>query len=219
MTDQELRDLVAGLTVKHAELAQALQRSKEETDRVLLRSKEETDRAFLESRREEEERRRKNDESRRELDQMVKELGRQIGGLGDKFGSFTEGMAFPSMSKILTQRFHMDFIAPRVVRCKGGRTMEVDVMAYSNSGANEVFLVEIKSHLRKEALEQIRKLLRDFRDFFPEHADKKVYGMLASVDVPDNVRKKILDAGIYLAQIHDGQFEVQVPDDFQPRAY
>ena len=64
-------------------------------------------------------------------------------------------------------------------------------------------------------------MLRDFRDFFPEHADKdkKVYGMLASVDVPDNVRKKILDAGIYLAQIHDGQFEIQVPDSFQPRAY
>ena len=30
-------------------------------------------------------------------DKQLKELGVQIGGLGKKFGSFTEGMAYPSL--------------------------------------------------------------------------------------------------------------------------
>ena len=30
-------------------------------------------------------------------DRQLKELGKQIGGLGAKFGSFTEGLALPSM--------------------------------------------------------------------------------------------------------------------------
>ena len=36
-----------------------------------------------------------------ETDRQIRELGKQIGGLGNKFGSFTEGLALPSMQKIL----------------------------------------------------------------------------------------------------------------------
>jgi hypothetical protein len=35
-----------------------------------------------------------------ETDRQIKELGKQIGGLGSKFGSFTEGLALPSMEAI-----------------------------------------------------------------------------------------------------------------------
>jgi hypothetical protein len=183
VTDQELRNLVASLTVKHAELAEVQKRETEQTNRQL------------------------------------REVGRQLGGLGEKFGSFTEGMAFPAMTKILMQRFGMSTIATRVRSRRNGRSLELDVLAYSNSRQNEAYVVEVKSHLREDGLDQLRRTLRDFREFFPEHADKKVYGILAAVDIPDNVAEKTLREGIYLARIHDNQFEIQVPDGFQPRAY
>ena len=44
-------------------------------------------------------------ETDRQLRKQLKELGKQIGGLGEKFGGFTEGMALPSMTKILTENF------------------------------------------------------------------------------------------------------------------
>ncbi|NTV95645.1 MAG: DUF3782 domain-containing protein, partial [Thiobacillus sp.] len=37
--------------------------------------------------------------SQKETDRQLKELGKQIGGLGNKFGSFTEGLALPSLAK------------------------------------------------------------------------------------------------------------------------
>jgi hypothetical protein len=151
--------------------------------------------------------------------QQLRELGKQIGGLGEKFGGFTEGMALPSMSKILKDRFHATFVAPRVRSWKQGRVMEVDVLAYSNSGTNEVYVVEVKSHLREDGLQQMLHRLKEFRTFFPEHNDKKLYGILAAVDAPPELRQRVLREGIYLANIHDGVFEVQVPDDFQPRAF
>jgi RecB family endonuclease NucS len=80
-------------------------------------------------------------------------------------------------------------------------------------------VVEVKSHLREDGLDQLRRILREFREFFPEHAGKKVYGILAAVDIPDDVAEKTLREGIYLARIHDDQFELQVPEGFQPRAY
>nr|VFK41848.1 MAG: hypothetical protein BECKTC1821D_GA0114238_101114 [Candidatus Kentron sp. TC] len=49
-----------------------------------------------------------------ERGRQIDEQGRQIGGLGDKFGYFTEGMAMPSMERILAERFGMTFVMPRV---------------------------------------------------------------------------------------------------------
>lgn len=154
----------------------------------------------------------------KDTDQKLRELGRQLGGLGEKFGSFTEGLALPSMTRILSQRFGMDFIAPRVRKQRNGHSLELDVLA-SSDARKEVFVVEVKSHLREEALDQMRKTLRSFREFFPDHQDKKVFGVIAAVDAPENVRSRALAEGFYLARIHDGQFEIQVPEGFQPRAY
>lgn len=154
-----------------------------------------------------------------ETEKFLRELGKQIGALGEKLGSFTEGMAFPSMRKLLQDEFHMDVIAPRVISRRNGRSMELDVLAYANSDVNAVYVVEVKSHLREDGLEQMRKILRDFRDFFPTHRDKKIYGILAAVDAPEDIRQKVLQEGIYLARIHDEEFELEVPEDFTPRAY
>jgi hypothetical protein len=158
-------------------------------------------------------------ETNRSLRKTVRELGRQIGGLGEKFGSFTEGLALPSMKKILSKRFGMEFVAPYVERWKGDRVMEMDVLAYSNSKVNEAYVVEVKSHLRQDGIQQMKQILRDFREFFPEHSDKKVYGILAAVHIPEKIREQVLREGLYLARIHDGQFELQIPEDFQPRAF
>jgi hypothetical protein len=150
--------------------------------------------------------------------QFVREVGRQIGALGEKFGSFTEGMALPSMQKLLFERFRMTVVAPRLRIRRGDRSLELDVLAYSHE-IDEVYIVEVKSHLREDGLKQMLRILRDFRTFFPEHHAKKVFGILAAVDVPDTVAEKVLRAGIYLAKIHDEEFELRVPGDFQPRAW
>ena len=60
-------------------------------------------------------------ESTQQLNRQLKELGKQIGGLGAKFGSFTEGLALPSMETILRQRFGMEIISPSVRASKGGQ--------------------------------------------------------------------------------------------------
>lgn len=138
MTDDELKVLVGSPAIaqQHTDkLIAELRASQQETDRQLR----ETDRQLK--------------ETDRQLRRPLKELGKQIGGLGEKFGGFTKGMAFPSMTKILSERFSMEVIMPRVKVKKGEGSMELDVLAYANSTRNEVFVVEVKSHLRSEGLE------------------------------------------------------------------
>jgi len=189
----ELREMIAGLS-----------RSQAETDRQIRRTDEQL---------------RQTDEHLRQTDEQLKELGRQLGGLGDKFGSFTEGMAYPSMRKLLEERFGMNVIAPRVLARRNGHHLELDVLAYSNGDRDEVYIVEIKSHLREDGLQQMLRILEEFPRFFPEHRDKELYGILATVDAPEDLEAEVLKHGIYLARIHGDVFELRVPEDFQPRSF
>ena len=156
----------------------------------------------------------------KETDRRLTELGRQLGGLGDKFGSFTEGLALPSMARLLHDRFHMDVVSPRIRARNNGHSMELDVFAYSKRPeVPEVFVVEVKSHLREEGLEQMRRILREVRTFFPVSPNQKVYGILAVVEAPEELQQRVLAEGIYLARIHDEEFDLEVPEGFQPRAF
>jgi hypothetical protein len=193
MTDEELKELVASLTV-----------SQKETDKKLQKLGE------------------INAETSRQVNKMsksIKELGKQIGGLGNKFGSFTEGMAFPAMEKLLREKFKMDVIAPNIRVTKNGRKMELDVLSYSNSGLNKVVIVEVKSHLDEREWEQIQTIIREFFDFFPSHKGKKLYCIVAAVDFKEEIAKKVIENGIYLAKLTDELFELKIPRNFIPRAF
>ena len=157
--------------------------------------------------------------SQKETDDQIKELGKQIGGLGRKFGSYTEGLALPSMQHILQDKFHMEIISPSVRVKKGGDEMEIDVLAYANSTTNEVYVVEVKSHLKEEGITQLQKIIKNFRKFFPEHKDKKLFGILAAVDMSTQLKNRILSLGFYAASIKEDIFSLDVPADFTAKSY
>ncbi len=205
-------------------LFQETDRKFQETDRKidkLSQEAEESRREFRKnleiSRKEAEISRKEAEISRKEVDKALKELGQQIGGVAKKFGSFTEGLALPSMTKILTQQFGMTTINPSVrVKDKQGNEHEIDVLAYANGDVNTAIIVEVKSHLREEGIEQILKQLANFPRLFPELANKKLYGILAAVDANQHLQTQVLKKGLYFAKIHDDQFSLCVPDGFQP---
>lgn len=197
-----------------AELATA----QKETDLLLKevsQQQKETDLLFKEVSQQQKE----NAEQQKATDRQLKELGKQIGGLGAKFGSFTEGLALPSMETILGQQFGMEVISPSVRVSKGGQHMEIDVLAYANGELNTAYIVEVKSHAREDSITQLKSILQRFRNFFPEHKDKRLYGILASVDLSNELREKILQEGLYVARIHDQVFELDIPNNFQAQSY
>jgi len=199
--------------------------SQKETDRRMQetdRRIQETDRRMQETDRRMQETDRRIQETDRQVQETsrsVRELGKQIGGLGAKFGSFTEGLALPSMGRILRQQFGMEVISPSVRVSKGGQHIEVDVLAYANGEVNAAYVVEVKSHPREESIAQLKSLLERFRFFFPEHKDKHLYGILAAVDLSESLREKILQEGFYVARIHDEVFELETPAEFRPKVW
>jgi hypothetical protein len=214
-TADDVWRLLAELTTRQSELTAAqketdlqlkeVSQAQKETDRQLKELGKQTDRQLK--------------ELGKQTDRQLKELGKQIGGLGAKFGSFTEGLALPSMEKILRQRFGMEVISPSVRASKEGRHLEIDVLAYANGNLNTAYIVEVKSHAREDSITQLKSILQRFRAFFPEHKDKQLYGILAAVDMSPDLREKTLQEGFYVAHIHDEVFELDIPENFQPQRY
>lgn len=200
MTDEELKALVASLAI-----------AQKETDRLF----KETDRQFKETDRQFKE----TERQFKRTDRQLKELGIQIGGIGNKFGSFTEGMAFPSMEKILRKQFGLEVVSTNTKSQKGERELELDALGYSNGDSNTVVIVEVKSHLNEKGIEQVLKMLEEFPFFFPELAHKKRYGMIASVVASKEIKQKVAEAGLYLGIIHDQQFRLSKPKGFKPRCF
>ncbi len=213
-TSEDVWRLLAELTAAQKETDRQLK----ETDRQLKevsQQQKETELLLKEVSQQQKE----NAQQQKETDKQLKELGKQIGGLGAKFGSFTEGLALPSMETILGQRFGMEVVSPSVRVSKDGQHLEIDVLAYTNGELNTAYIVEVKSHAREESITQLKSILQRFRSFFPEHKDKKLYGILASVDLSNELREKILQEGFYVARIHDQVFELDIPDNFSPQTY
>ncbi|MCA2707862.1 MAG: DUF3782 domain-containing protein [Microcystis sp. M025S2] len=213
-TSEDVWRILAELATAQAELTAA----QKETDKQL----KETDLLLKEVSQQQKENAqqiKETDRQQQKTDKQLKELGQQIGGLGAKFGSFTEGLALPSMETILRQRFGMKVVSPSVRASEDGQHLEIDVLAYTNGELNTAYIVEVKSHAREESITQLKSILQRFRSFFPEHKDKKLYGILAAVHVSPGLREKILQEGLYVARIHDQVFELDIPDNFQPQIY
>ncbi|MCK5720266.1 MAG: hypothetical protein KAH84_10015 [Thiomargarita sp.] len=219
MTDNELKELVAGLAIAQSKTDKLIDKMSKEADERFKESNErfdKTDKLIDKMAKESNERFDKTDKL---ISKISKELGKQIGGLGNKFGSFTEGMAFPSMSKVLKEHFNMEVVSTRVKAEHGNKKLELDVLAYANGKLNTAFIVEVKSHVKQDDLQQLLKILANFSKVFPEHAAKLLYAILAYVDMLDNVKEKILEHGIYLARINDEHFKLQIPDNFQVQSF
>jgi hypothetical protein len=218
MTDQELRDLITSIALLQKETALQSKETDRELKELSLAQKE-TDKQIKETDKQLKETDRQLKENDRRLSKQLKELGIQLGGIGNKFGSFTEGMAFPAMERILREHFGLETISTNVKSQKGDGELELDVLGYSNGTSNTVVIVEVKSHLTEKGIAQVLNTLAEFPKFFPELAHKKLYGMIATVAASKEVKQKTFEAGLYLGTIHDEQFKLAKPARFNPKCF
>ncbi|MBM2814634.1 MAG: hypothetical protein HW421_1396 [Ignavibacteria bacterium] len=155
----------------------------------------------------------------RDTDKQIKELGKQIGKLGNSMGNIAEGLAYPSIEHELRAKFKAEVVSQNVKRWKGNENFEIDILAYSNSKNNEVYIVEIKTTINKDTIEQIKKILLKFRNYFPEHNDKKLYGIICGLKYDEKDVLEIYDNGLYFADVNTGLFTIHTPKNFHPKEF
>ena len=147
--------------------------------------------------------------------------GKRIGRIGNNLGRYTEAMATPSIRGILEREFNADF---RGWLCAGSPKyevdLEVDAWGVSRNGTGEAYVVEIKRKFHEKHINQVWQIVKRFRVNLPEYRRRAVYPMLAVVDISEEGREKVWNAGIHLIEINDGVFRyAQPPQDFEADGY
>jgi RecB family endonuclease NucS len=95
-----------------------------------------------------------------------------------------------------------------------GQTLEIDVLV---TNENHVLVVEVKSSLGVNDVKDLMDDLRRFREFFPEYAQKQLYGAVAGIEIEEGADKYAYRQGLFvLAQAGEAVSILNNPD-FEPR--
>jgi len=208
-----------------ADFDRKLAESGADFDRKLAESGAEFDRKLAESRAEMKasgaDFDRKLAESREESIRRMKVIEQTMGGWSNNHGSFAEEYFYNSFDRGKCNFFgeKYDLIERNIksvrkdLKDENGKELkdEYDIVMYNSVS---VAIVETKFKAHKENIAKIIKKAKTFKQFYPYHADYKIYLGFASLHFPPDVESYCLEKGIAVIKqvgdtvvIHDGQMK------------
>ncbi len=157
------------------------------------------------------------DETRR----IQREMNKKWGELSNKMGTMAEDLVAPSIPRIFSEalgceRQDIDS-AVRVKRNHQGVSREFDVVAVCG---DYVLVNETKSRLTPDAIANfVQNTLPVVKTFFPEYADKKVVGAIASLYVDKSLVRYGENLGVIVLGFGEDVMEVLNSPDFKPKIW
>ncbi|OQY28941.1 MAG: hypothetical protein B6244_05215 [Candidatus Cloacimonetes bacterium 4572_55] len=188
MTDQELRDLVASLSVSCDKTRSILEKEMKE----VARRQKETDRMQKETSLEIKEVARLQKETGLQMKRTDEKINK-LGGLGTNIGESTEIFFYhgfketPSLNGVAFDE------AVHNIRVRRG---QYDIVLYSRECV-AVIEVKHKFHPRDAQLFVDEKLPK-FKELFPEYKDHKLYGAIAGFIVPQDAIDIAVKGGLFV---------------------
>jgi hypothetical protein len=188
---------------------QETDRKFQETDRKF----QETDRKFQENAQEAEKRSR---EIEKMLQQQSTQLNKKISELGDRLGDFAEGFVRPAVVKLFKERGIEVHKVTRKIEANNPQlnlATEIDLLVINGDSC---VLVEVKSNVSIDDVNEHIERMAKFKPLFPEYADKKAFGAMAGMVISENVAKYAYRKGFFVIA-QRGDLAVILNDSkFQP---
>ncbi len=156
-----------------------------------------------------------------ETRQIQREMNKKWGELSNKMGTMVEDLVAPSIPRIFSEalgceRQDIDS-AVRVKRNRQGVSKEFDVVAVCG---DYVLVNETKSRLSPDAITNfVQNTLPVAKTFFPEYADKKVVGAIASLYVDESLVRYGEKLGVIVLGFGEDVMEVLNSPDFKPKTW
>ncbi|MEO5348268.1 MAG: hypothetical protein H7836_01270 [Magnetococcus sp. YQC-3] len=195
-TQEFKREFQESLQASQAEWRQ----QRQETERMLQEERLKTEHAF------------------RETDQIIKKMSKNIDRLGGRLGEFVEGLVAPACKTLFVQRgIPVHKVTRRVdADLPGGRYMEIDLLVINTDA---IALVEVKSKLAVEDVREHLSRLAEFKEFFPEYADKQVMGAVAAMVIEENVCRFAISSGLFVIEQAGDTLRMANDMAFQPKVW
>lgn len=152
-------------------------------------------------------------EFKNEMKEFKSEMARKWGELANRLGTLAEDVVAPNLIPAARKYFNCQgepliFLSRRVKKAHSkekGRIREFDAIVVFE---DTVILSETKSTPRSEYVQDFSQVIKEFFDYFPEFAGKRLIPIFASLSVEENILKQATKNKIYVMALKGDTMEI-----------
>ena len=224
MVKKILERLAMSDPVTVEDIYQLFRASSEEFDRRLRENDRRAEEAKLESARRLAEIERVFTESKLErersmakLEQTVERTSRAVDSLTTRWGRFVEELVEPTVIRLFSEKgIAVKEIYPRARVKREGIAMEIDILAVDDT---DLVLVECKSRLSKDDVDEFIEKLTRFKIAFPHYKNYRAYGAVAGIEINEGIDRYAYKKGLFVIKPSGDTVAIINDADFQPNTW
>lgn len=181
--------------------------------RELAESQKDTERRFRET----DQQIKETDRQLKETDLKVKEMTASIGRLGNRLGDFIEEAVRPAAVRLFQARgIEVHEVHQNIRSRRGGEGLELDLLVVND---NDIVAIECKSNLSLDDVNEHLNRLGKLKRLLPSYAERRVFGALAAMVIPDNVALYAYRKGLYVIGQNGDDLDIRNDAAFTPAVW
>ena len=180
-------------------------------------SQAEFDRRLAAQEQKEAEAKAERDRTMAELKRTVERTSRAVDSLTSRWGRFVEELVEPSVLELFQAKgIDVKEIYPRARVKRQGIAMEIDILAVDET---ELVVVECKSRLSKDDVDEFLEKLSRFKEAFPHYKNYQAYGAVAGIEINEGIDRYAYRQGLVVIKTAGNMVKIVNNDNFQPKIW
>lgn len=156
-------------------------------------------------------------ETREFIKQLSKESEKKIGDLSHKWGVFVKNLVAPATLQLFAARgIVVTRIAQHVREQRGDDGIEIDILATNGEYA---VLIEVKSTLSVQDVNDHLERLQKFARFFPEYQQHHIVGAVAGIEIIEAADVFAYRQGLFVIAQSGETVKILNDEKFRPKIW
>jgi hypothetical protein len=175
------------------------------------------ERIFAEAKLESDRRAAEVERSMAELKRTVERTSKAVDSLTTPWGRFVEELVEPAVLRLFQEKgIDIKEVYPRARVKRQGIAMEIDILAVDDT---ELVVVECKSRLSKDDVDEFIEKLTRFKIAFPHYQNYQAYGAVAGIEINEGIDRYAYRKGLFVIKPSGDTVAIINDADFQPNTW
>ena len=151
------------------------------------------------------------------LEKTVERTSKAVDSLTTRWGRFVEELVEPAVIKLFQAKgIDVKEVHPRLESKRDAFSMEIDIRAVDET---ELVLVECKSRLSKDDVDEFLEKLPQFKLAFPHYKNYQVYGAVAGIEINEGIDRYAYRKGLFVIKPSGDTVAIINKDGFRPEIW
>jgi hypothetical protein len=151
------------------------------------------------------------------LEKTVDRTSKAVDSLTTRWGRFVEELVEPAVIKLFQAKgIDVKEVYPRARSKRYATPMEIDILAVDET---ELVLVECKSRLSKDDVDEFLEKLPQFKLAFSHYKNYQVYGAVAGIEINEGIDRYAYKKGLFVIKPSGDTVAIINDESFKPSSW